>query len=56
MLRLPDLALPALLAGLLPGTMLLSLLGTTGAAIVLGARRGIGPGRMLDGQSILAEL
>src|SRR5215472_1344078 len=40
MLRLPDPALPALLAGLLPGTMLLSLLGTTGAAIVLGARRG----------------
>ena len=33
-------ALPALLAGLLPGTLLLSLLGTTGAAIVLGARRG----------------
>lgn len=40
MLRLPDIALPALLAGLLPGTLLLSLLGTTGAAIVLGARRG----------------
>lgn len=40
MLRLPDLALPALLAGLLPGTLLLSLLGTTCAAIVLGARRG----------------
>jgi heme exporter protein B len=40
MLRLPDVALPALLAGLLPGTLLLSLLGTTGAAIVLGARRG----------------
>jgi len=33
-------ALPALLAGLVPGTALLSLLGTTGAAIVLGARRG----------------
>ena len=32
--------MPALLLGLLPGTMLLSLLGTTGAAIVLGARRG----------------
>jgi heme exporter protein B len=30
----------ALLAGLLPGTMLLSLLGTAGAALVLGARRG----------------
>jgi heme exporter protein B len=40
MLRLPDVALPALLAGLVPGTLLLSLLGTTGAAIVLGARRG----------------
>lgn len=40
MLRMPDPALPALLLGLLPGTMLLSLLGTTGAAIVLGARRG----------------
>ena len=40
MLRLPAAALPALLAGLLPGTMLLSLLGATAAAIVLGARRG----------------
>ena len=40
MLRLPPDALPALLAGLLPGTLLLSLLGSTGAAIVLGARRG----------------
>jgi len=40
MLRLPEAALPALLAGLLPGTMLLSLLGTAGAAVVLGARRG----------------
>ena len=40
MLRMPDDALPALMAGLLPGTLLLSLLGTTGAAIVLGARRG----------------
>ena len=40
MLRMRDAAIPALLAGLLPGTMLLSLLGTTGAAIVLGARRG----------------
>ncbi len=39
MLRLPDAALPALLAGLAPGTMVLSLLGTTGAAVVLGARR-----------------
>jgi len=40
MLRMPEIALPALLAGLVPGTLLLSLLGTTGAAIVLGARRG----------------
>jgi heme exporter protein B len=40
MLRMPSETIPALLAGLLPGTMLLSLLGTTGAAIVLGARRG----------------
>ena len=40
MLRMPDAALPVLLAGLLPGTLLLSLLGTTGAAVVLGARRG----------------
>ena len=40
MLRLDPVALPALLAGLLPGTMALSLLGTLGAAVVLGARRG----------------
>lgn len=40
MLRLPEAALPALLAGLLPGTLVLSLLGATGAAVVLGARRG----------------
>ncbi len=40
MLRMPADALPALMAGLLPGTLLLSLFGTTGAAIVLGARRG----------------
>ena len=40
MLRMPTAALPALLAGLLPGTLVLSLLGTTGAAVVLGARRG----------------
>ena len=40
MLRMPDAAAPALLLALLPGTLLLSLLGTTGAAIVLGARRG----------------
>jgi len=40
MLRMPFEAISALLAGLVPGTLLLSLLGTTGAAIVLGARRG----------------
>ena len=40
MLRLPPPALPWLLAALLPGTMLLSLLGSTCAAIVVGARRG----------------
>lgn len=40
MLRMPEEAIPALLAGLLPGTAVLSLLGTTGAAMVLGARRG----------------
>ncbi len=40
MLRLPEAALPALLAALLPGTLVLSLLGATGAAVVLGARRG----------------
>jgi heme exporter protein B len=40
MLRIPDAGIPVLLAGLLPGTLLLSLLGTTGAALVLGARRG----------------
>ncbi|MCX7375927.1 MAG: heme exporter protein CcmB [Alphaproteobacteria bacterium] len=40
MLRLPDEALPALLLGLIPGTAFLSLIGTTGAALVLGARRG----------------
>jgi heme exporter protein B len=40
MLRMPHEALAALLAGLLPGTLVLSLLGATGAAIVLGARRG----------------
>jgi heme exporter protein B len=40
MLRLPEAVIPIMLAGLLPGTMLLSLLGTTGAAVVLGARRG----------------
>ena len=40
MLRMPQEALPALLLGLLPGTLVLSLLGAAGAAIVLGARRG----------------
>jgi heme exporter protein B len=40
MLRMPGVALPPLLGGLLPATMLLSLLGTVGAALVLGARRG----------------
>ena len=40
MLRMPSEALPALLTGLLPGTLTLSLLGATGAGIVLGARRG----------------
>jgi heme exporter protein B len=40
MLRLDGNALPVLIAGLLPGTLLLSLVGTVGAAVVLGARRG----------------
>ena len=40
MLRLPAAVLPTLLAGLLLGTASLSLLGTLGAALVLGARRG----------------
>jgi heme exporter protein B len=40
MLRMDAEAQPALLAGLLAGTIDLSLLGTTGAAVVLGARRG----------------
>lgn len=40
MLRMPAEAIPALVAGLVPGTLVLSLFGTTGAAIVLGARRG----------------
>jgi heme exporter protein B len=39
MLRLPDAELPLLIASLLPGTLLLSLLGTLAAAITLGARR-----------------
>jgi heme exporter protein B len=40
MLDMPTAALPALVLGLLAGTAVLSLLGTTGAAVVLGARRG----------------
>ncbi len=40
MLRMPEEGIPVLLAGLLPGTMILSLLGTTGAAMIIGARRG----------------
>lgn len=40
MLRMDPVAIPVLLLGLLPGTALLSLFGTTGAALVLGARRG----------------
>src|SRR6202000_2123215 len=41
MLGMDPEAQPVLLAGLLPGTLDLSLLGTAGAAVVLGARRGI---------------
>ena len=40
MLRMHPAVIPALLAGLLPGTLALSLLGSMGAALVLGARRG----------------
>jgi len=40
MLRMPDAAMPALLLGLLLGSLLLSLFGTMAASIVLGARRG----------------
>jgi heme exporter protein B len=40
MLRMPGPAIQALLAGLLPGTLLLSLLGSMAASLVLGARRG----------------
>jgi heme exporter protein B len=40
MLRMEPGAVPVLLAGLLPGTLCLSLLGAMAAAIVLGARRG----------------
>ena len=39
MLRLPDGQMAVLLASLLPGTMIFSLLGTIAAAITLGARR-----------------
>ena len=40
MLRMPSEGVAVLLAGLLPGTASLSLVGTLGAALVLGARRG----------------
>jgi len=40
MLQMSAELVPVLLAGLLPGTLALSLLGTMGAAIVVGARRG----------------
>ncbi|GAC1344723.1 MAG: heme exporter protein CcmB [Acetobacteraceae bacterium] len=40
MLQMPPAAVPVLLLALLPGTLALSLLGTMGAAVVLGARRG----------------
>jgi len=40
MLQMRGEAVPVLLLGLLPGTVALSLLGTMGAAVVLGARRG----------------
>lgn len=40
MFRLPGTAFPALLGGVAMGTAALSLLGTMGAAVVLGARRG----------------
>ncbi len=40
MLQMPPSSVPVLLLALLPGTLALSLLGTMGAAIVLGARRG----------------
>ena len=40
MLQMKPAALPVMLAGLAMGTAVLSLLGTAGAAIVLGARRG----------------
>lgn len=40
MLQMPKAALPSLLGGLLLGSLVLSLLGMLGAAVVLGARRG----------------
>ena len=40
MLRMPPSAFMALIGGLVPGTALLSLLGTAASAVVLGARRG----------------
>jgi heme exporter protein B len=40
MLQMSAELVPVLVAGLLPGTLALSLLGTMGAAIVVGARRG----------------
>ncbi len=40
MLQMPASLLPVLLGGLLAGTLALSLLGTLGAALVVGARRG----------------
>ena len=40
MLRMAPGAIGPLILGLVPGTMTLSLLGTTGAALVIGARRG----------------
>ena len=40
MLQMPEALVPVLLAGLLPGTVALSLLGTLGASVVVGARRG----------------
>ena len=39
MLRIPDAKIPLLLLSLVPGTMILSLLGTLAAAVSLGARR-----------------
>jgi len=40
MLQLDPAVVPTLLTGLVPGTLVLSLFGTLGAAVVLGARRG----------------